>query len=242
MNSIPNPKRKPRKRKTKDGGVSLSKALIVEKALEIIDRDGIESFSMRSLAKALDVYPTAIYWYIPNRNALIGDVIAAVLSDVLPKNMQSDWMLGLRTLFRNYRNQIRMHPNIAPMIGVQLASNASIDFDLIESILQALKAAGFSQERLPAAYNAVIGTMVGFTTQEFALVPSDDKDNWAGSMQTKISEIDRARYPMANGLMPKLRNKSFILRWENGATAPLDDGFEMSIDAFLLGLEQLSQQ
>lgn len=240
MLPIPKPPRRPRKKTKKDGGPALSKEAIIAKALEIIDNDGIEAFSMRSLAKALDVYPTAIYWYLPNRSALIGEVIGSVLTDLVPDDENLDWKHWLRTLFRNYRAQIQKHPNIAPMIGVQLVSNASIDFEMIESILGVLCAAGFSDQRLPAAYSAVIGAMVGFTTQEFALVPSDDRDEWVNSMQSTLADIDASRYPTTSALMPKLANQAFILRWENGATAPLDDGFEMFVEAVIQGLERLA--
>lgn len=242
MLPISKPPQKPRKKKQKDGSPALSKAAVVDKALQIIDRDGIEAFSMRSLAKALDVYPTAIYWYIPNRSALIGEVIAAVLKDLVPEDTGDDWQGTLRALFYNYRARIAQHPNIAPMIGVQLVSNASINFTMIESIFNLLRTAGFSDEKLPAAFSAVIGTMVGYTTQEFALVPSDDKDEWVDTMKSTLRDIDSQQFPITSALMPRLANQAFILRWKNGATAPLDDGFELFIDAMIAGLEQLAQR
>ena len=39
-------------------------------------------FSLRELAKVLGVYPTAIYWYVPNRNELIAGAVALALADV----------------------------------------------------------------------------------------------------------------------------------------------------------------
>ncbi|MCE8547956.1 TetR/AcrR family transcriptional regulator C-terminal domain-containing protein [Ruegeria pomeroyi] len=242
MLPIPNPPRKSRRKPKKNGGPALSKEAIITKALEIIDRDGIEAFSMRNLAKALGVYPTAIYWYLPNRSALIGEVIAAVLTDLVPTDESLGWKSWLRSLFRNYRTQIQKHPNIAPMIGVQLVSNASVDFEMIERILDVLRTAGFSDDKLPAAYSAVIGAMVGFTTQEFALVPSDDRDEWEQSMQSTIAGIDAAKFPTTTTLMPELTNRAFILRWENGTTAPLDDGFDMFAEAMILGLERLADR
>ncbi len=232
--------RKPRKRKAKDGRPRLSKEIIVAKALEIIDQAGIESFSIRNLAKALKIYPTAIYWYLPNRNTVIGEVIGLVLQGLVPIDINTDWRRGLEKLFRNYRECIRKHPNVAPMIGVQLVSNASLNFGMIEDILCALKKAGFKEAMLPAAYNAVISAMVAFPTQEFALVPADDQDNWADSMRSTIEQIDRDQFPVTAKLLPELSNKSFIMRWENGVTAPMDEGFELFISAFIAGLEKLA--
>jgi len=53
--------------KSKAGG-ALSKERIVEAALAQIDRDGLAAFSLRDVARALGVYPTALYWHVPGRN------------------------------------------------------------------------------------------------------------------------------------------------------------------------------
>ncbi len=232
--------RKPRKRKAKNSKPNLNKEVIVTKALEIIDQKGIDFFSIRNLAKALNIYPTAIYWYLPNRNAVIGEVVGLVLHDLIPLNMDVDWKQGLRELFCNYRKRIRKHPNAAPLIGVQLVSNASLNFEMIEEIFHTLQKAGFKEALLPAAYNAVISAMVAFPTQEFALVPADDQNGWADSMRSTIEQVDCDRFPITAKLLPELSNKAFIMRWENGITAPMDEGFELFINAFIAGLESLA--
>ncbi|WP_460275762.1 TetR/AcrR family transcriptional regulator [Celeribacter sp. ULVN23_4] len=234
---------KPRgRRKRKDGSPNLEKKAIVAAALKLIDVEGIENFSMRKLAKELNVYPTAIYWHLPNRNAVIGEVISSVLVDLVPDNFADDWKNGLIGMFRNYRDRVRAHPNIAPMIGAQLVSNTSVDFEMVESILSALSEAGFNGPKLRAAYNAVIAAMVAYTTQEFSLVPEDAKGEWSAAMQETIRGVDSQKYPITAMNLNDLQNRAFILRWENGTTAPLDDGFELYIHAFVDGLEaQLAQ-
>ena len=242
MLPIPSSANRARRRKASDPAPQLTKQTIIDVALEIIDRDGIEQFSMRSLAKALGVYPTSIYWHIPNRNALIGEIVGAALKDLAPKDVASDWKESLRRMFRSFRARIREHPGIAPVIGVQLASNASVDFDMIEGVLSALRTAGFADAALPDAYNSVIGAMAGFTTLEFSLVPADGHEEWSDGMRKTIQSVDRKSHPLTARLMPKLANKAFILRWENGTTVPLDGAFELFVDVFLTGLERRSSR
>ncbi len=233
-------RRAPRKSKPQ-AEPSLTREAIVAAAIKLIDATELESFSMRNLAKELGVYPTAIYWHIPSRNAVIAEVITEVLNDIAPP-LSKNWKEWLRALFRNYREAIRRHPNVAPLIGVQLVSNASVDLDMIERILTVLTQAGCSPEQLDMAYNAVIATMVGFTTQEFAMVPKEEAAEWATGMQKVVASVKKETHPLLARNIEKLANRSFILRWQNGAEAPMDRSFDLFIDAFIAGLEVILNQ
>ncbi len=225
-------RRAPRKLKPEADQQGLTREAIVAAALKLIDGSELENFSMRNLAKELGVYPTAIYWHIPSRNAVIAEVISEVLRDIAPP-LGPDWKRWLKALFHNYREAVRKHPNVAPLIGVQLISNSSVDLDMIERILTVLTQAGCPAERLDAAYNAVIGTMVGFTTQEFAMVPKEEATEWAVGMQKVVASVNEETHPLLARNIERLANRSFVLRWQNGAAAPLDRGFNLFIDSFV---------
>ena len=96
---------------------TLTRDRIVAAALELLDQGGLSAFSVRDVAKALGVYPAAIYWHVPTRNALLALMVAHVLRDLAPKGGARAWQDWLRALFRRYRNAVRRHPNIAPLIG-----------------------------------------------------------------------------------------------------------------------------
>ncbi|HEX7935827.1 MAG TPA: TetR family transcriptional regulator [Paraburkholderia sp.] len=44
-------------------------------ALDQIDRHGLAAPTVHEVARQLDVYPTAIYWRVPNRDALLAAVV-----------------------------------------------------------------------------------------------------------------------------------------------------------------------
>ncbi|WP_375690035.1 TetR/AcrR family transcriptional regulator [Pseudooceanicola sp. LIPI14-2-Ac024] len=213
----------------------LSKERIVETAIRIIDTEGLDSFSVRNVAKALEVYPTAIYWYTPSRHLLVAEVISAVLCDLVP-DAGLGWQDWLRELFRRYRAIIATHPNVAPLIGVNLVSNASLDLDLIEGILSKLEGAGFEGPGLIAAYNAVIGGMVGFTTQEFAMMPPD-ADEVEKDLSTLPQHLSPEDHPVLARHAAAMLNNAFILRWQNGADRPMEAGFSLYVEALVTGLE-----
>lgn len=221
-----------RKRKS----APLSSETIVAAAIDLLDREGLENFSIRNIAKALGVYPTALYWHVPNRHRLIARVIAALFADVLPGE-HPDWRVWLKELFRRYRDIVRAHPNVAPLVGGHLVSSASVDLKLVEAILATLSRAGFEGERLVAAYNSVIAGMCGYATQEFAHVFPDPEGELEASLTASIEAADPALHPTLVAERHRLLNRALILRWQNGNRSSLESGFEMFTDALIAGLE-----
>jgi len=231
-------RRAPRPRNAEES--ALSRDRIVTTALTLIDQQGLEAFSLRAVAKELGVYPTALYWHVPSRNELVVEIITDVLAGIVPPE-ELAWEDWLRRFLHNFRAAILRHPNVAPLIGVQLVSNASVDLTMVEQILARLNQAGFSGERLVAAYNAVLGTLVGYITQEFAMVLTDDTERWMQRMTHHVSSIDAETYPVLAAHRELMINRSFILRWENGTTVPLDGGFEFYAELLIAGLKGLAE-
>jgi len=216
----------------------LNKQRVVAAALSLIDAQGIDAFSMRALAQELGVYPTALYWHVPNRNALLAEVVADALADVMPPGQVDDWRVWLKDLFRRYRAAVRRHPNIAPLIGAQLVSNAGVSLEMVNRILTVLSSAGFKDDLLVHAYNAVIAFKVGFVTLEFAPMPTEDAETWTAALKKSFRAVDPQAQPVLAKTLPLLENRAFIVRWQNGAKVPLNESFEMYIDIAISGLER----
>ena len=219
--------------------VKLSKERICAAALELIDKKGLNQFSLRDVARSLGVYPRAVYWYVANRDELLSEVVAYALRDVYPPASDGNWQEWLRKLFRQYRDAVRQHPNIAPLIGASIQSSPAVSPETIEHILTVLSAAGFRDDQLIDVYNVVIAAQVGFVTLELASVPADDTKTWSAKQKQRIGTIHVLRYPMLGRHLPALANKAFILRWTNGVDVPLDSSFSKFVDVVIRGLEQI---
>ena len=217
----------------------LSRDIVVAAALDWVDERGLESLSVRGLAKSLGVFPTALYWYVPSRETLLGEMVAEVLHGFVPEWDGVDWRDYVSALLHNFRTAIRRHPNVAPLIGTQLVSNTAIDFVLAERNLAAMAAAGFTGAALVGAHNTLIAALVGFTTQEFAPLPSDAAA-WQDAMRQRVAAITPADYPASAANLPALTNRAFVLRWQNGVTAPMDDAFDMFVRTIIAGLEAIA--
>jgi TetR/AcrR family tetracycline transcriptional repressor len=222
---------------------ALSKARIVDAAIEQIDRNGLMGFSLRDVARTLGVYPAAVYWHVPTRDALLAAVVESTMEDVAPPLGKGTWQDWFRELFSRYRKAVKRHPNVAQLVGAQLVSNGSLSPQMIDRILSVLVSAGCDESKIVEMYNVVVATMVGFVTLEFASLPSDDPANWAAQLQEKTHAIRALEFPTLARHLPAMANRAFIVRWQSGTDAPMDSSFVAFIEVAIAGMEQvLSRQ
>jgi TetR/AcrR family transcriptional regulator, tetracycline repressor protein len=221
---------------------TLSRESVIAAALAEIDRTGLENFSLRGLAKTLGVFPTAVNWHISSRSQLLAEVARVVLEDVPPPGFHDSWQGYLRQFMIRFREAIRRHPNVAPLIGTQLVANPAVDWELVERLLAVLSHIPLSGVKLVAGYNCVIAAVVGFTTQEFAPVPADDTRSWQKEIRDRLANVPSFKYPLLAQNVKLLSNRAFTLRWQNGTEAPLDASFEAFIDIQVSGRERGAAQ
>ncbi len=227
------------KRINRPKDVKLSKELICSVALELIDSKGLNEFSLRDVARSLGVYPRAIYWYVGGRNELLSEVVGFALRDVVPPEANGDWKEWIRRLLREYRDAVRRHPNIAPLIGASLLSPAATGPETIERILAVISKAGFPEKHLVDVYNVIIAAQVGFVTLELATLPTEDAQVWSDAQRKRIGNVDVLRYPLLGRYLPALANKAFILRWDNGTQAPMESSFARFVEVIVQGLDDM---
>lgn len=223
--------------------IGLNKRQIVDAAIRLIDQNGLEEFSIRALARSLKVFPTALYWHIGGAKAdLIADVSGRLLANLMRRDeIQPDWQDTLRLLFRRFRKRLHQHPNFAPAFGAQIRSNGAPNAPWVEIVLTALTTAGYSGKPLVDAFNALLGGVEGFITMELATMPPKGSD-FVSDFQSGLRGLDAESYPLTVRHLPDMLNRSFVLRWKNGAHAPLDGGFEFLLEALLASIKAKAPQ
>lgn len=219
----------------------LGRERILQAALALIDERGLPAFNIRALAAALGVYPAAIYWHVPSRDALVAGAISLALQHVATDLPEGSWQLRLEALMRGFREALRAHPHLAPAVASELATNANFDAPLIDHVIAALEDARFEGPALVDAFNVVIAAMCGFATLELSTAPADTATEWQQACCAHIDAIDPQRHPHLARHVGKLRNRAFLLRWAGGSEQPLESGFDAWIDVVMRGLESRSR-
>ncbi len=60
----------------------LSRERIVDTAVALVDSEGLDALSMRRLGAELGTDPMAVYYYVPNKGALLDAIVEAVMAEI----------------------------------------------------------------------------------------------------------------------------------------------------------------
>jgi len=109
----------------------LTEEAIVSAALAVIERDGVESLSMRALSRELAVSPMAAYYYVKSKEDLLDLVAERVLAGIAPPaRTDLEWPARLRLLVDQIEAALRHHRGI----GDVLLEGPTEDEDIVARI------------------------------------------------------------------------------------------------------------
>jgi AcrR family transcriptional regulator len=94
----------------------LNRSMILQTALRIVDRDGVDGLSMRRLSEAVGRDPVMLYRHVPNKGAVLDGVAELVLAQLSVDSTDPDWAGQLRTVARDFRQLALTHPNVVPLL------------------------------------------------------------------------------------------------------------------------------
>lgn len=96
----------------------LSRQLIRDTTLRMIDEHGLGEVSMRRIATELGVRAPSLYTHYATKDALLDDIGNVIADDVDVSGFAAgDWRDALRTWARSYRAALAAHPNMVPYLA-----------------------------------------------------------------------------------------------------------------------------
>lgn len=204
----------------KDGREPLTREKIVEKALELVDAEGVERLSMRRLGEALGVEAMALYHHFPNKEAILDGVLARILAETGPalpvEEATSDWKAVMLSGPASAGRAIEAHPKAAWLfLGRRYSTTEGLR--MIEAPLQILRSAGFEGQELVDAAHAIFAYTAGWY-----MLASGQGGSWSGPDEQAVQTAGDGA-PMTTALTPQLRD--WTRGMEEGLMA-LMDGLE----------------
>jgi TetR/AcrR family transcriptional regulator, tetracycline repressor protein len=197
----------------------LSIKLINETTLELIDRDGLDALSMRSLAKALSANPMAVYHHIPNKAALLEGVYETVLADLFAQDeTQTAWQDILKQLLRRFRMLATRHPKVFPGLIASSHSSQAIQ-SAVDVILGLLLDAGLNPKTTVQASDALLAFITGFVLLELNSAPKPAPEMTAERLSFEQTLVNTKR------LLQDLASNQFA------------DSFEFGLQLLISGIE-----
>lgn len=133
---------------------------VARTALRILDDHGLPDLSMRRLAGALDVQPSALYWHFPNKQALLAE-----LSDRIVGRMASGRATDLAREAHALRDALLAWRDGAEVVSSTLAMGlgSSLAHDRLAA---AVAATGFDADTARRGATTVLHYVLGFVWHE----------------------------------------------------------------------------
>lgn len=176
---------------TTDSPTGLSKERVLHVAISLADKGGIDSLSMRNLARQLDVGVMTLYYYVKDKNEIIDGIVDMVVREIELAPGGGDWKTVIRRIAISARHVLLRHPWAANLMFS--AGDGPARLDYMELILGTLRRAGFAADITHRAYHALDSHIIGFNLWE-ASIPfsAEELADLAGSF---LEELPGDRYP-----------------------------------------------
>jgi len=172
---------------------ALSREKILEAALEILDRDGLDGLSMRKLGTALGVEAMSLYNHIPNKAALLDGIHELILTSLeAPPNPRS-WQSFIRGQALALHRALLAHPHAIPLFATRPASTPAA-IERLDLYLSVLLKAGFNAMQALSIVQLVAQLVVGHamwsTGVEIALLVEDTAPD-AQRVPPHVKQVER---------------------------------------------------
>lgn len=164
---------KPKGRKISDVVVSqdrrqrriLTRAIVVETALQVIDDEGLEALSMRALADRLGVTPRALYRHVADKDDLLRGVANLILGEVTLSPHSQSWRETLLQLGTELRRALIRHPHAAPLYARRMSVFPAV-IAIADVIVDALTTIGVPGEDAVRTGHVLFNYTLGFVLAE----------------------------------------------------------------------------
>ena len=123
------------------GRARLDRRQVLEAALGLVDREGLEALTMRRLGGELGVDPMTIHHHVENKDGLLDGIAELLWEEVALPEGSVDAAEALRGLARSVRDLFRRHPQAAPLI-LRCSRLPRSELEVFRAYLDVLEASG----------------------------------------------------------------------------------------------------
>jgi len=201
----------------------LSRDRVLDAALTLVDRDGIAKLSMRRLGAELGVEAMTLYYYVPNKAALLDGLVELVVEQAVrdvPRD--GDWQTLLRGFATAWRTELLRHPGVLPLLATRpVMTDTSLR--TLESAARTLHDAGFTAHQALHLINIVATFVIGHTLAEAGTTPGHESDT--PDPATALAALDPSEFPTLHAAL------------STGLGEDHQERFDLALDVILTGLE-----
>jgi AcrR family transcriptional regulator len=170
----------------------LSREAVLQKALEVADREGIEALTMRRLAQELGVEAMSLYYHFASKDRLLDAMIDLVFAEIeLPP--QGSWKSRIRARAASARAALLRHRWALGLMESR-TSPGPATLRHHNAVIECLRTSGFSVVAAAHAYSLLDSYVYGFVLQQLNL-PFNRFEEAGPAADSIMAEVAAGDYP-----------------------------------------------
>ncbi|HEY7605335.1 MAG TPA: TetR/AcrR family transcriptional regulator [Actinomycetes bacterium] len=208
----------------------LTSERVLQAAMALADREGVESLSMRRLARELGVEAMSLYHHVPGKQALLDGMVDLVFGEIELPAADGDWRAAMRRRAVSAREVLARHPwAIALMESRRTPGPANLRHH--DAVIGCLRQAGFPVALTAHAYSILDAYVYGFAVQEASL-PFDTPEETAELASEMMEAFPVDAYPHLT---------EFAVQHVLQPGYDYGDEYQFGLELILDGLERLAR-
>ncbi|MGC0144549.1 TetR/AcrR family transcriptional regulator C-terminal domain-containing protein [Pseudactinotalea sp. Z1732] len=169
----------------------LTRAMVLGGALDLVDRQGAASLTMRGLAAELGVEAMALYHHVSNKDQLLDGLVELVVGDAVPpESTGREWREFMRSYGLRLSARLRAHPEVLPLVATRPALTPTV-LRMLDRGVRVLQEGGFPPGWALQAIHVVTGFVVG----SLGAFPETTGDGGDPERVERLSAVELADFP-----------------------------------------------
>jgi AcrR family transcriptional regulator len=142
---------------------TLTREVVIEAALDLIDAEGLAALNLRKLAARLGVSAMTPYNYFADKAELTGAMVGHALAalQLEQQDRGSSWDLQLERAMRGMHDAFERHPGVIELIMAESDSSRLDEFR--RELVELLVTAGLSDAQARDALRSMTSYILGYT-------------------------------------------------------------------------------
>ncbi|MGY1709142.1 TetR/AcrR family transcriptional regulator [Geodermatophilus sp. SYSU D00758] len=172
---------------------ALTRDAVLTAAVQLADREGVATLSMRRLAGELGVEAMSLYHHVAGKEAILDGMVDLVFAEIELPAAGEGWRGAMRRRTESAREVLRRHPWAVGLMDSRTAPGPAT-LRHHDAVLGCLRAGGFSLAGAAHAISAVDSYVYGFVLQETNL-PFDPAGGGMEEVADAVMQAMREEYP-----------------------------------------------
>ncbi|MEV5297362.1 TetR/AcrR family transcriptional regulator [Amycolatopsis methanolica] len=152
---------------------------IIDAALELTARHGVESWTLRQLAGAVDAYPAVIYHHVGDRDTVVTAVVDRVIAMYELPPAEMEWRAWWRQFLTNLRLVFMRYPGVARRVALN-GPSVEAGGPTVDRAMRTLLRAGFEQDEAAMVCRLLV-------SQACLFISLEDDQRKASEVKAQIS-------------------------------------------------------